>query len=104
MCQDQPAVGTSEIGLAEGCLIPGADLRCTMVFVFKPSLSHGFLFGIKQDPIPAMARRLVDSGVATADDLRDLEAAAAAQLDDAFAFVRAAAYDAPEAALDKVFV
>jgi TPP-dependent pyruvate/acetoin dehydrogenase alpha subunit len=69
---------------------------------YRPAGEKDALFA--RDPIPAMARRLVDSGVATADDLRDLEAAAAAQLDDAFAFARAAAYDAPEAALDKVFV
>ena len=41
------------------------------------------------DPVPALRRRLLDAGIATEEQLKDLEDAHRAEIDDAFAFAEA---------------
>jgi pyruvate dehydrogenase E1 component alpha subunit len=57
----------------------------------------------QRDPIPHFARYLLDHGVGSPDELRAIDAAAAARVDAAVAFAEASPRPRPETALEDVY-
>ncbi|WP_372801244.1 thiamine pyrophosphate-dependent dehydrogenase E1 component subunit alpha [Paracoccus seriniphilus] len=68
---------------------------------YRPKGEKEALF--EKDPIPRMRARLIADGIASAAELDDIEAAAAARVETAITFARDSADPAPEDALTAVF-